>query len=107
LQFKGWGTQENGRLINFGIVNNNGIVTFEHSGFDNIGEVKNQGTLTSDFRFNNRNMFENFGNVELTTSAIFLNTGSFENSGSMTVECMASVTGNNVTGNEISNNCVE
>ena len=106
LRILGWNTNTNGTLINLGSINNHGIIKFEHGGFDNHGNVKNYETLVTDFRFNNRDMFENFGTVELSKGSMFLNTGSFENSGIMTVECMTLVSGNNVEGNSISDNCV-
>jgi hypothetical protein len=104
LEFNGWGTENNGRLVNHGQLSNDGIISFDRGGFDNSGNVKNNKTIITNWKFNNSNSFENNGEIRLDRGADFVNRESFVNNGHVSKDCLTTIEGNRISGT-ISENC--
>jgi len=75
LLVNGWGVYSNGKLVNSGVVVNNGTTQCARCGLINTNLVINSGLIINDWKINNYENFYNFGTIE--NSGNLLNKGFF------------------------------
>ena len=90
VTINGWGQFANGKIINDGIMDNNGTLECKRCGFYNQNAILNSGYFYTDFKIHNSDTFYNMGLVH--NDGEVLNKENF-------FSCLGMVTGNPITGN--------
>jgi len=85
MTLNGWGTSANGKMINEGVIVNNGLIECKRCGFINGNTVINSGTISNDWKMSSNDTFYNMGVIN--NLGEFINRGTFKS-------CLGEVIGN-------------
>ena len=75
MSINGWGVSSNGKVINNGVIVNDGTIECKRCGFINQNTVVNTGVIENNFKMSSNHKFYNLGTIY--NNHEFLNRGSF------------------------------
>lgn len=99
MSLVGWGISANGKMLNEGVIVNDGLIECKRCGFINGSAVINSGTINNDWKVSSNGEFYNMGTISNHgKSSEFNNRGNF-------YSCFGEVTGNPIGINPPVNIC--